>query len=152
MRSLAAVGAFVIAVGCSRAEGAAPIGDVDAGVAVPSVASAAPVGGARLSTGEHEYRGTLGTTTAVAMHLVRTGDSLNGFYVYLAIGRPIGLIGTIDAAGAMELSEDVDGKTTGTWRLRAAGSGLAGEWTNMAGNKTFAVRLSPGSPWVAKQD
>lgn len=84
------------------------------------------------------------------MHLDRKGAAVTGSYVYVAVGRPIRLDGTLDAAGALGLTERADGKITGAFRLRARDDGLVGEWTDPAGEKTITVKLGKGAPWVVR--
>jgi hypothetical protein len=101
-----------------------------------------------LAEGAHDYRGTLGAGTSIAVHLVRSGAVVTGAYVYTAIGRPIQLEGNLDA-GALALTESLDDKVTGTFRLRPEGDRLTGDWTDPSGKKTFAVRLGAGEPFGA---
>src|ERR1700722_4538692 len=51
--------------------------------------SSSPPQGAAALQGAHDYRGTLGSSTAIAVHLDATGGAVSGSYVYVAIGRPI---------------------------------------------------------------
>jgi len=67
-----------------------------------SASSEAPASEA-LAEGPHDYRGTLGADTSIAVHLVRSGAAITGAYVYTAIGRPIRLDGNLDA-GALALT------------------------------------------------
>ncbi len=101
-----------------------------------------------LTEGAHDYRGTLGAGTSIAVHLVRSGAAVTGAYVYTAIGRPLRLEGNLDA-GVMALTESLDDKVTGTFRLRPEGDRLTGDWTDPSGKKTFAVRLGAGEPFAA---
>lgn len=133
-------------VGCTPHGDHAPAPDAASTPAVASASDASPLPAHSLD-GAHDYRGTLGSKTGIAMHLVGSGTSVRGSYVYLAIGRPIPLDGTADTAGAVALTETADGKSTGTFRLRPRGDDLTGEWTDPAGKKTFAVELAPGAPF-----
>jgi hypothetical protein len=101
-----------------------------------------------LTAGAHDYGGTLGGGTSIAMHLVRSGAAVTGVYVYTAIGRPIRLEGSLDA-GALTLTESLSDKVTGTFRLHPEGGGLTGDWTDPMGKKTFPVRLGSGAPFGA---
>jgi len=140
---------------CSRDERPAPAAyAVDSGAkalardsAPDAASSAAPPPHAR--TDAHDYRGTLGTKTAIALHLDRFATTAVGSYVYTSVGVPIGFSGTLDAAGGLVLTESVQGKSTGTLRLAVSGDDLVGTWTGASASKTFPVRLSPGAPWVA---
>jgi uncharacterized protein YecT (DUF1311 family) len=99
--------------------------------------------------GDHDYRGTLGATTSIAVHLVRTGPAVSGSYVYLAVGRPIALEGSVDKNGAIVLTETADGKVTGAMRLLAVGRDLVGQWSDPSSKKAFPVQLSPGAHFEA---
>jgi hypothetical protein len=119
--------------------------------APPDAAPSVPLSDAAHASidGVRDYRGTLGASTAIAMHLVREGNSLGGSYVYTAIGRLIRLDGSADATGTIDLTETASGKVTGAFRLRPDGEDLAGAWTDPAGKKTFAVHLAPGAPFAS---
>ena len=140
---------------CSRDERPAPAAyAVDSGAkalardsAPDAASSAAPPPHAR--TDAHDYRGTLGTKTAIALHLDRFATTAVGSYVYTSVGVPIGFSGTLDSAGGLVLTESVQGKSTGTLRLAVSGDDLVGTWTGASASKTFPVRLSPWAPWVA---
>lgn len=93
--------------------------------------------------GEHLYEGTLGESTRITVHFTRARDDLRGTYTYAAMGRPLALQGTVEPGGALVLDESVDGKKTGVLRLRPAGAGLTGEWSDPAGKRVYPVRLSP---------
>ena len=101
-----------------------------------------------LAEGARDYRGTLGAGTSIAVHLVRTGAAVTGAYVYTAIGRPIRLDGNLDA-GALTLTESLDDKVTGTFRLHPEGDRLIGDWIDPSGKRTFPVRLGAGEPFAA---
>ena len=49
----------------------------------------------------------------------------------------------VEPSGALVLDESVDGKKTGVLRLRPAGAGLTGEWSDPTGKRAYPVRLSP---------
>jgi hypothetical protein len=101
-----------------------------------------------LAEGAHDYRGTLGAGTPIAVHLVRSGVAVTGAYVYTTIGRAIRLEGSLDA-GALALTESLDNKVTGTFHLRPEGNRLVGDWTDPSGKKSFPVRVGPGEPFGA---
>ena len=58
----------------------APLASADANLSAPTPET--------FTEGAHDYRGTLGAGTAIAVHLVRSGAAITGAYVYVAIGRP----------------------------------------------------------------
>jgi uncharacterized protein YecT (DUF1311 family) len=116
----------------------------EAGLSAAPGESAASPASASLAEGTNDLRGTLGASTSIAMRLVRSGSTVAGSYVYLAIGRPIALQGSADANGTVALTETAGGKATGAFRLRPEGDGLTGDWTDPSGKKTFPVRLAAG--------
>ncbi|MGO8998115.1 MAG: lysozyme inhibitor LprI family protein [Polyangiaceae bacterium] len=149
-RRLALAACLALLVSCShdstpRAAPPAPSARaVDA-----AVAGAVKDASSRLAAGTHDYRGTLGDRTSIALHLVRSGDTLEGSYVYTSVGHPIALTGAMDPSGDVVLREGVEPRSTGTFRLKLDGPDLVGTWANPAGDKTFRLRLSPGPAWVA---
>jgi hypothetical protein len=120
----------------------------DAGPPLSADANSAAPAPEAFADGAHDYRGTLGAGTSIAVHLVRSGAAVTGAYVYTAIGRPIRLEGSLDA-GAVALTESLGGKVTGSFRLHAEGGRFTGDWTDPSGTKTFPVRLDPGEPFGA---
>jgi hypothetical protein len=132
----------LLCAGCSKhsaGEGAAEPSVAVVASATPDAASTPPGERAR------DYTGTLGTQ-AIAVHLVQTGHAVTGAYLYARVGRPIAIGGTTDAAGQLVLDEKSEGEMTGRWHLHPVETGLAGDWTNPKGTKTFPVQLSPGDP------
>ena len=95
--------------------------------------------------GARDYAGTLGTQ-AIAVHLVQTGHAVTGAYLYARVWPTHRDCRESDPAGQLVLDEKSDGETTGRWHLRPVDQGLAGEWTNPKGTKTFLCELSPGGP------
>jgi hypothetical protein len=122
---------------------------LEAGVSVAPRDSDASPAAAPLAEGTNDLRGTLGASTSIAMHLVRSGATVAGSYVYLAIGHPLALQGSADGNGTLSLTETAGGKVTGAFRLRPDGDGLTGDWTDPAGKKTFPVRLVAGAEYDA---
>jgi hypothetical protein len=148
-RRAAIVGAAVFAL--TRCTPQAPrVIPLEAGLlsGAPAASAASPAA-VPLAEGTNDLRGTLGASTSIAMHLVRSGATVAGSYVYLAIGRPIALQGSADANGTVALTEMVGGKVTGGFRLRPDGSGLTGDWDDPTGKKTFPVRLVAGAEYDA---
>ena len=138
---LALVALAVVTFACGKKATPVATAMATASDAGPSAEAAAPDA---LGDGEHDYRGTLGTTTSIAAHIARTGATLHGSYVYSAIGRPIALEGSVDKSGEMALTETAEGKVTGSMRLHAQGSDLVGQWSDPSGKKVFPMQLSPG--------
>lgn len=147
MRTLLAL-ALTTALACSHEPKTAPVTATPDGGHPSPVQDAAPDETASSHDGTTDYRGTLGANTAIAVHLTRNGHSLLGSYVYTSVGRPIPLSGSIDANGVLLLTENANGKTTGSLRLDPSGAGLAGEWSSPGATKVFPVRLTPGAPWA----
>ena len=145
-------GALVVAVGagCSRADGhkSAPA-PPDAGTrdATVAIADAAPP--PAFGEGAHDYRGTLGKATNLALHLVRTGSKLTGAYAYTAMGQPIGLQGSVGDDGTIALDEFVKGSVTGHIVLQREGRNLVGTWSDLAKKKTLPLKLEPSAPTPA---
>ena len=98
-----------------------------------------------------DYRGTIGATTSVAVHVVREGPRVSGSYAYTAIGRPIALEGRVDPSGRMMIVEVAGGHVTGTMQLHPEGADLVGEWSDPSGKKSSPVRLSVGTSFDGAQ-
>jgi uncharacterized protein YecT (DUF1311 family) len=149
VRTLARCLLAALTLGCSRE----PANPLPPASVAPRGADASPpmsTGEPTFSEGAHDYRGTLGRETSIAVHLARSGQTVSGFYVYLGVGTAIPLSGTVDATtGALVLTEGTTEKPTGTLHLHSTGGDLAGEWANPKGDKVFPIRLSPGAPWAA---
>jgi hypothetical protein len=149
--------AAVVSLSCSRD---APSGPTPAEMAAARADASSDAGKALAASAAREltrdYRGTLGQRTSIAVHLVRAGRIVSGFYVYTEVGTLIPLSGSVDAgdAGAeITLTETSARKATGTFHLHPSGDDLVGEWKSAKGNKAFPVRLSLGEPWaVATSD
>jgi hypothetical protein len=153
MRRAATWFVILAALGCSRSS-KQEVAQSTAPEAAPADAQTASADAApsELAEGMHDYRGMLGSRTQLAMHLERSGGAVHGWYLYVAIGKPIALDGTIDGAGAVTLTEKVDGKTTGALHLTPAkGDAFGGEWTSPTGGKKIAVSFWSAPKWVAPE-
>lgn len=76
--------------------------------------------------------GTIGPHEVFA-RIARTGDALNGEYFYAKNGVPIPLKGTIDASGAVRLTEGAQDKSTGGFAGKCEGAAVRGTWAKTAG-------------------
>lgn len=115
--------------------------------------NAAPAAGDIVT--ERSYRGTLGDKRSIEVTLHRDHEMLQGVYRYVAaiparsgaepqaVARAIDLRGTAEADGTLALDESVNGKVTGSFRLRVAGSHLTGTWTDPGKRNTYPVHLEP---------
>jgi hypothetical protein len=163
---------LVVAVGCSRSTkqenqealpsaAPAPVAPSSSSASASAFASVSALASASASAsapriglldGPHDYRGTVGTSTQTAMHHERSGAAVHGSYLYVAIGKPIALDGTIDGAGAVTLTEKVDGKITGALHLApGAGEALVGEWVSPKADKKLSAQFWLAPPWVAPE-
>src|SRR6185437_2630566 len=115
-----------------------------------NVASPAPetIGGGAAPTGEKfSFRGSI-ANLSIEMTLVRDTGNLTGTYFYPRVGKNIGLKGSIDSGGKLELRETDDtGKDTGVfkgqWKSNEVGLAvIAGKWSRPDGSKETDFELS----------
>jgi hypothetical protein len=98
--------------------------------------------------GEREYVGAMGNSLRIRMTLNIEGRSVQGSYVYEAVGKPLALTGTISGKQITLRETDEDGKHTGTFKGQFVTATLIeGNWSNPAGTKTlpFSVKAIAGS-------
>lgn len=73
------------------------------------------------------------------------GAKISGWYYYLRTGGDLQLEGQIAANGDLSLVETVDGKATGAFEGKAAGSVWSGEWRKAGGGAPVAFALTQTS-------
>lgn len=90
-----------------------------------------PRGAAASGVKAYAFRGTIGPGLAVEMELDRQDNQLHGSYVYVKIGKPLFLDGSIGDDGAVHLEESQheDGTTASFVGTLAADGKLTGTWT-----------------------
>ncbi|XOV66437.1 MAG: hypothetical protein ACFHU9_12495 [Fluviicola sp.] len=88
-------------------------------------------------------QGQIGDKYPITMLLSYSYDNYyNGIYWYDKVKQPIQLSGKQEH-GYLHLTEEVSGKSTGSFDLRVINGGmLEGEWKNTDGSKTFDIKLS----------
>jgi len=100
--------------------------------------------------GAPEYKileGTIGDKYPITAMIHNSYETTySGWYWYNAVKAPIRLSGTInEQTGMLNLTEDVDGNTTGEMEFMIFSDGeLVGTWTNAAGDKNLKIVLKPG--------
>ena len=98
--------------------------------------------------GEREYVGAMGNSLRIRMTLNIEGRSVQGHYVYEAVGKPLALAGTVSGKQITLRETDADGNHTGTFKGQFVTATLIeGNWSNPAGTKTlpFSVKAIAGS-------
>lgn len=97
------------------------------------------------------YAGTIGKSARVLMQLTRDGDQLAGDYVYVRIGEPIDLAGTLAADGRVALAETAQSATTGRFEGAFKGdnaSSFEGVWRDPEGKRSLEFKLRKAADCV----
>lgn len=102
--------------------------------------------------GRRQYVGAMGTATRIRMTLDIRGTTVQGSYVYEAIGKPLALAGTLSDKQLTLREADENGNHTGTFRGQFVTTTLIeGTWSNPAGSKKlpFSVKAVADSSATA---
>lgn len=127
-----------------------------AALAIPSAFAATPPTKAQsvtltpIAKSATRYEGTL-SNKHILMVLSQEGANVGGAYAYVKQGsqeRPrwIDLLGSAKKDGVVSLVEKVNGKVTGSFSGKIAGSGFSGTWQSSAGRRLdFSVSAVPAT-------
>ncbi|HKE47275.1 MAG TPA: hypothetical protein VKB52_04360 [Rhodanobacteraceae bacterium] len=87
--------------------------------------------------------GSVGTAP-VFVTVERSGETIDGWYLYLKQGRQIRLVGKVDAKGALTLTEKdaSTDKATGTFEGAIAGERWSGTWQKPGGTATIPFSIT----------
>jgi len=118
--------------------------------ATPSLQETAG-GGAAQAGDKFYFHGTIANDLKIEMTLMRDGQQLSGTYFYPKVGKNIGVKGTVDKSGNVDLRESDDsGKETGIFKgkwqpsTQPPDTSLAeieGKWSKPDGSKETEFRL-----------
>lgn len=90
----------------------------------------------------HDYKGLIDGRLGFYMTLQRDGFNLDGSYRYNSKGLPIDLTGSVNESDEVNLTEAVEGRTTGRFHGKVAPdmATLEGTWQDPEGNRTLPFK------------
>ena len=86
-------------------------------------------------------KGTIHGNLNVTMDIAYDGSSFTGTYYYDKKGEPISITGSIDSSGKANITEDVNGNTTGTFIGEFSTSSFVGTWISSDKKNSFPFEL-----------
>ena len=117
----------------------------------PTTTQETAAGGAAQAGDKFYFHGTIANELKIDMTLIRDGQQLSGTYFYPRVGKSIGLKGTIDKDGNVDLRESDDGgKETGIFKGKwkqsieppdSSLSWIEGKWSKPDGTKETEFRV-----------
>lgn len=90
-----------------------------------------------VNDGTYEYEGTINNKYKITMTLRFSGNAVTGTYKYASSQSDISLSGERSGEEDMTLTENVNGKSTGTFTGKLINGEYSGTWINSDGTKTM---------------